>query len=910
MLRWIKERLASRSARVFGAIDAHNKALDRLMRVCSNDDRSVEDFFELVSKIAADALTVERVSVWRFTSDRGALECMELYTRSTGKHSSGMTLRRESFRKYFDACLLERVVAATDAETDRRTAAFTESYLRPNNIVSMLDSQIRSTAGPRGVVCIESVGERRAWTPAEIAFAKSIAELVGFALDRADRQSEQQRLEEANRNLVESERRLNDFAEQLPGAVFRYSVHPDGREEIDLMNPGCEELWELSRDEIGSDPAAVWALTHPDDSDALRASVDRSAEGLRQWTHRFRITTPSGAEKWLQGRGRPSRDKDGVVRFNSIIFDVTEQIRWEKALEAANAELEASEIRRVNAIDALPDAFVIYDKDDRLVVCNKQYRRLYAEAADLIVPGARFEDIIRACAYRGMHPQAVGREEEWVAERLAQHLDPQGVIEQELPGDRHLQIHERRAENGDIVGCRVDVTELKRQQRRLEELADALRASKSRAEHEALHDPLTGLPNRRHLDQEIEVTELGAGDKEEVCMLHVDLDRFKHINDTLGHAAGDHVLTSVAKKLRKTVRRGDFVARIGGDEFLILCRDLCSPANMKAMARRIVKELAKPIRFRGHECRIGASVGMASARAKEASSLLVNADIALYQAKKNGRGQVVPFTSKLQAELNERKRTADQVLVGLENDAFFPVFQPQFNAQTGECVGVEALARWEHPERGVLTPFAFLDVAEELNVIDQIDRMILRKALETCDAMAKRGVSVGKVAVNASLPRLLDPNVYKDVVAHKPDGLRVAFELLETVCFDEVGEDVNWAIDQLREAGVEFEIDDFGSGRASVIGLLNISPDRFKIDRKLVAPIETCPRARSLVEAIVGMGKSLGIEATAEGVETAEQLALLREIGCDAIQGYYLARPMPAEELEAFLKAGKWPRAA
>ncbi|MEL6318454.1 MAG: diguanylate cyclase, partial [Pseudomonadota bacterium] len=269
------------------------------------------------------------------------------------------------------------------------------------------------------------------------------------------------------------------------------------------------------------------------------------------------------------------------------------------AAEAANARLSA-------AIEALPDAFVLYDADDRLVICNEQYRRTYDFIADVIVPGATFESIIRTAVSRGLQPEAVGREEEWVAERMARHRAPEGAIEQELPGDRWLRIFETRTPDGDTVGFRVDITELKRQQRRLEELAAALDASKRKAEHEATHDPLTGLANRRALDAHLAELRAELGPQDVIFALHIDLDRFKRINDMLGHAAGDHVLRHVADRLRAAVRAADFVARVGGDEFVVVSHDGATAAAARAAAERIVAAMARPVIFEGAPCRFGA----------------------------------------------------------------------------------------------------------------------------------------------------------------------------------------------------------------------------------------------------------------------------------------------------------------
>ena len=903
------------TSEIYRRIDAQNHALDELMRACSAENFALEPFCRRLTEIAANHLRVERASVWRFRESGEAMDCLDLFVRSNNAHSSEDPLFFKYFPQYFSDLTSARIIDAVDGAEDPRTSAFKDVYLAPNNIVSLIDATIRCAAGARGVVCIESVGERRDWTPAEKSFAASLADLLGFAMDRLDREEVIRRLQATNQSLRESEALFSDLAAQTPGAIFQYFLFQDGREHISFMSAGCEEIYELKNEEIVGDPAQLWAMALPEDLPGLKSSIIESWSQLTPWSYRWRIDAPSGRRKWLQGQAHPTRLPDGGVRWNCLVLDVTEQMLREEELARTREIAETTKRRLVDAIEALPDAFVMYDQDDRLVICNDQYRRVYAQSAHAIEPGARFEDIIRAGVANGQYPQAAGREEEWIQARLKEHKNPTGSIDQELPGDRHLQIHESRTAGGDLVGVRVDVTDLKRQQRRLAEMAEALKTARNKAEHEALHDALTELPNRRHLDQQLASIQSWADAtffaESEIYLLHVDLDRFKQINDTLGHAAGDAVLRHAAETLRKSVRSGDFVARVGGDEFVILCRDVDCETEIDAVAQRLVTALSAPMTLEdGQTCRLSASVGVASAPAHKASELLVNADIALYRAKNNGRSCVVAFTEDLQHELNAKKQTADDILRGLEADEFDAVFQPQFDAQSGECVGVEALARWDHPERGWLAPDAFLGVAEELNVVREIDRAIFRKAMALGDAFAAAGVHIPKIAVNLSLQRLLDPEILGDVQRLRPMRMAVAFELLETVYFDDERSEVSEAIERLRRVGVEIEIDDFGSGRASVIGLLKIRPDRLKIDRKLVMPITESARHRSLVEAIVQMGRSQGITATAEGVETAEHAQVLRAIGCHAMQGYYFARPMPAPELKSFLAERAWPQAS
>ncbi|UYN99088.1 MAG: EAL domain-containing protein [Devosia sp.] len=462
-----------------------------------------------------------------------------------------------------------------------------------------------------------------------------------------------------------------------------------------------------------------------------------------------------------------------------------------------------------------------------------------------------------------------------------------------------------------ILGVNWDVSNdvLLRDDLRLAKLQAEARASDLEAarvsiEHNALHDSLTGLPNRRYLD---EVLRRHAADgyhgSGSIALLHIDLDRFKQINDTLGHAAGDAMLIHASRILRANCRETDFVARIGGDEFLIVSTAGANNRRLELMAERIVREMRKPTLHEGHEIRFGVSIGVATRRASDIDvrQLLVNADIALYRAKAMGRNRHELFSEALQAEVIHTKRVADEVLKGLEARSFLAHYQPQFDATTLDLVGVEALVRWQHPEQGIKGPDSFLDIAEELNVMAQIDQIVLEQSLSDLKRWDEMGLKVPRVSVNVSLRRLTDEGLVAGLSAlHLPAG-RVAFELVESIYLDESDGAVAWNIDKIKEMGIDVEIDDFGTGYASIVSLQKLHPKRLKIDRQLVMPILDQPAQRRLVASIVDIGKSMDIEIVAEGVETMEHATILRDLGCDILQGYAFARPMSRQALETFL---------
>ncbi|MDQ0321926.1 diguanylate cyclase (GGDEF)-like protein/PAS domain S-box-containing protein [Pararhizobium capsulatum DSM 1112] len=464
-----------------------------------------------------------------------------------------------------------------------------------------------------------------------------------------------------------------------------------------------------------------------------------------------------------------------------------------------------------------------------------------------------------------------------------------------------------------IVGVNWDVTSdvernesLEDARRQAEAHSVELETARHRMEFNALHDPLTGLPNRRYLDQILAT----VPDPEEPRMpfakiFHMDLDRFKEINDTLGHAAGDEILRHASRILRDNTGVDDFVARIGGDEFVIISR---TKGTDTALARHIIEAMSVPILYNGQECRIGVSIGIAEqgSATEELTQVLVNADIALYEAKRRGRGRYEIFAHSLKTAVFKNKQTADEILRGLEQNEFIAYFQPQFCPVTLDIIGVEALARWDHPQKGILAPHAFLKTAEEINVLAEIDQRILEQALFQSRRWEASEINIPKVSVNLSYHRLHDENLIERLNQLSiPEG-RVAFELLESISFDESDMTVLSNIEQIKNLGIDIEIDDFGTGYASIVSLLKLTPRRLKIDRQLVIPILTSPSQRQLVSSIIDIGTSLGIEVIAEGVETLEHAKILKDLGCHGLQGYAFARPMSPNELANFARERRW----
>ncbi|WP_024709075.1 EAL domain-containing protein [Martelella sp. AD-3] len=468
-----------------------------------------------------------------------------------------------------------------------------------------------------------------------------------------------------------------------------------------------------------------------------------------------------------------------------------------------------------------------------------------------------------------------------------------------------------------MIGVNWDITEdvrlheeLKRANVEARQKNAALEEAQKVLRHNALHDALTGLANRRHLGEAF-AGETGAATGHggpRYAVLHVDLDRFKEINDTLGHAAGDAMLRHSANMLRSIAGPHDFLARVGGDEFTLVTGWDGNVEWLTRLAQEIIRALGRPLQYGEHHVRVSASVGIAWIDGETVTmrDALVNAGIALYEAKRMGRNQFVVFDATLRNIAITNKKVADELLAALEDDQFEVFYQPQISARSMEITGVEALVRWRHPTRGQLAPSHFIGTAETTGSIARIDAVVLNKASRQFQAWMQTGLGIPHISVNISAQRLIDPALLQGIAESRLSPGQLCIELLESISFDDQDTSLENAVAAIKALGVDVEIDDFGTGYASILSLLSLSPKRLKIDRQLVLPITTGQSQRRLVASIIEIGKALGIEVIAEGVETAEHARILRDLGVDAFQGYFFAPPLSAEALMRFARERTW----
>ena len=565
------------------------------------------------------------------------------------------------------------------------------------------------------------------------------------------------------------------------------------------------------------------------------------------------------------------------------------------AMLAAIRSADAAESRMAVAINALSDGFVLYDEDDRLVICNETYRNFYPESAAAMTPGARFEDILRYGLRNGQYADGIGREEDWLRERMRQHASMTGPIEQKLSNGRWLRIVERPTPDGGRVGLRVDVTRLKEQQQALRRLA--------------VTDELTGLRNRRNLLEDVAQCAEGLDPGDSVVLFHLDLDRFKAVNDVYGHEAGDHVLKHCAALLECAVLPGEFAARVGGDEYILVRRMKNDRRIIAAFADQIIARIMEPISYAGQFMHIGASIGIALLELDVGMTIrgtvLTAADLALYEAKKIG-GCALFFEPYMRDHVMSVNALARELQVGLERQEFEAYFQPQIDARTGCCIGFEALLRWNHPRRGVLSAGQFLDVAQRAGLTDSLDTLMLDAACQGLRWLGEQGVPQASISINMSTAQLSDPRLLHRMEAalRKYDAPRdrLHIELLESTLLDERTSHFLDNVKAMVEAGFTVELDDFGTGHAAIAALRKFRVSQIKIDRSFVRHIDTDTELQKLTSAIIGMAHSLDISVLAEGVETEAEQRWLLARDCRFAQGWLYAKAMPLREIADFLE--------
>ncbi|MCG7866616.1 MAG: EAL domain-containing protein [Candidatus Thiodiazotropha taylori] len=438
----------------------------------------------------------------------------------------------------------------------------------------------------------------------------------------------------------------------------------------------------------------------------------------------------------------------------------------------------------------------------------------------------------------------------------------------------------------------------------------SLKQTQSQLEHLAHHDSLTNLPNRLLFEDRLEHALAQAKrQKRQLAVLFLDLDRFKNINDSLGHAMGDELLKEVAKRLQNILRDDDTAARLGGDEFTVLVENLEDPSQAAVVAAKIQDKFKAPFKIAGRELHVTASIGISifPEDGKDVADLTKNADAAMYQAKEQGRNNYRYYTSELTRSAFERLLLETELRSALKEDQLLLYYQPQISLKNGEMTGAEALLRWHHPRLGIIPPARFIPLAEESGLIHEIGNWVLNEACQQTRYLYKQGIFQGRMAINLSVRQIMQTDLilrFEQIIAESgcpPDMLQL--EVTEGIFMGQMKNSVP-VLDVFKKLGVSIAIDDFGTGYSSLSYLKQLPIDKLKIDRSFIRDMPHDSDAVAITQAIISLGKNLGLRITAEGIETMAQQSLLQKMGCQEGQGYLYSPPVPGEIFEQMLMEG------
>jgi diguanylate cyclase (GGDEF)-like protein/PAS domain S-box-containing protein len=680
---------------------------------------------------------------------------------------------------------------------------------------------------------------------------------------------------------------LDTLVNNLDGMAYRCLL--DARWRMIFVSQGCLALTGYSPAELVQDAAISWEdITQSQDRARVRAHIEAAVRSGQRFAVEYRITTKSGQTQWVLERGVAVADERGETVIEGFMSDVSSQ---RETLEA----LRQAELRYRSIFEHASEGIFQTTPDGSYLAANPALARIYGYASpETLIAG--LDDIGRRLYVKSGQ-----------RERFRQLMALHGEVlnfESEIyraDGSRiwiSENAHAVRDAYGQLLyyeGTVQDISERKSYQEQLERQAN--------------HDMLTGLPNRILLADRIgqgiaRAARLGYF----LAVVFIDLDNFKFINDSLGHGAGDELLKEVASRLRQCVRHSDTVARLGGDEFVLLLNDHYRVQSIIQQLRRVLAEIARPLKLAGREFQIGASLGVALCPqdGADAATLLRHADIAMYAAKSRGRNNFQFFTAELNRVAAERLDLEAALRRTIEQDDLDVHYQAKMDHRR-RIVGVEALVRWQHPDLGAISPDRFIPIAEESGLIMPLTVAVLRRALAAALEWNQRRSTPLHLAVNLS-PRLFQSGDLVGQLAalisesQLPPGL-LEFEITESVFIGD-SERAARLLGQLKDLGVLLALDDFGTGYSSLSYLRNLPLDIIKIDRSLVTGLEHEEDLAMIARAVISLGQSLRKTVVAEGVENQAQFDFLRYQGCHEFQGYLLSRPLPQDGFTALLEQG------
>lgn len=716
--------------------------------------------------------------------------------------------------------------------------------------------------------------------------------LLGILLDISDHKRSENARFAALEALRQSELRFRNMAANVPGAIFRYLLRTDGSDAVLYMSPGCHKIWEIDASLVEQNATLLWDVIHPDDREAMYTSVMNSANTLQPWSHSWRIITPSGQQKWLEASGQPEQQPNGDIIWDTLILDVSDRKKSE-------INLRLSEERYRLLAENTNDLICLHRLDGRYLFVSPSCKSLL---------GFLPEDMCNQKPTLFLHPEEADRVNQAIRAAILSQ-EPTSIV------------HRMRQKSGSYIWFETLTKTILDQQGKPIQLQTTSRDITERIQvqnqlqYDALHDALTGLANRNLLMERLELALHRAKRFEtyQFAILFVDLDRFKIINDSLGHLVGDRLLVTIAQVLQGNLRSTDLAVRLGGDEFVILLDEIQDIKEAIRAAEHILSEFQAPWIIEGREVYTTASIGivLGNRHYHQSVHLLRDADIAMYQAKQRGKSRYEIFNVEMHAQALRRLNLENDLRQALERQEFTLYYQPIVCLDNGYLVGFETLVRWQHPTQGLKAPSDFISVAEETGLITALDYWVLHNAcrqLATWQSifpeMETLWVHINLSAQDLRRQDLLD-EIDRALLQTNLAGECLTLEITESMLIEDI-ESTIALLNRLKQRGIQISIDDFGTGYSSLNYLHRLPVDSLKVDRSFVNQIQANSSNLQIIETIATLSTSLNIDAVAEGIETPLQWQKLQALGYRFGQGYLFSRPLSQADTEALLASGSY----
>ena len=708
---------------------------------------------------------------------------------------------------------------------------------------------------------------------------KELTTDVSFALDNFDHETQRLHLTHDLKNAYD---RINHILNVSPAIIYSLKARPNNNDfVVDFIGDNIQKLTGYATKDWQA-PQFWLNHVHPDDrAAALQAQNSLIENG--SLNHQYRFLHADGSIIWIDDQLMLIRDSSG------------------KPSEAVGAWLDitddkiAEELLRVNAqvFEFSREGIITTDADNKILTVNKAFTEITGYKAEEVIgknPRILASGTLNKAFYKNMWQQIIEKGY-WQGEVLNRRKDGEFFSER-------LSISTVRDQDGKItqhIGMISDLSEHKLAEQRIEFLSN--------------FDPLTQLPNRNLLNDRAKLALAAAKrSKTSMALIYLDLDRFKIVNESLGPSVGDALLKELAKRLLNSLRPEDTLSRQGGDEFIMLLPDT-DAEGAAHVAKKLLDIVSKPFTFAAQRITLTSSIGIAEFPQDGDSfeQLAQSADAALYRAKQAGRNNFQFFTQQMHAQAYEVLQIENELRQALEQNEFELYYQPQVDAVTAQIIGAEALIRWQHPKKGLVTPSSFIPIAEESSLINEIGNWVLISALQQLAKWQAEGLAIVPVAVNLSIVQFRQDSLYKSICnvlrETKLDPAMLELEMTESIAMEDSERTIR-VLNQLSALGVSLSIDDFGTGYSSLNYLKRFKIDKLKIDQSFIRDMERHPEDAAIIIAIIGMAKGLNFKTIAEGVETEPQLEFLRHNHCDQIQGYLFSRPLPAKDFELLLRKG------